>query len=89
MTTLIESKASRQIYSNGELIDNMGINATFDGNILDMEGYKTLKTNDIVTFDITQGEKGPQASKVKVIAEGAPETKVAEDKVEEVDDISE
>ena len=40
MTTLIESKASRQIYSNGELIDNMGINATFDGNILDMEGYK-------------------------------------------------
>ena len=35
MTTLIESKASRQIYSDGKLVDDMGINATFDGNILD------------------------------------------------------
>ena len=40
MTTLIESKASRQIYSDGKLVDDMGINATFDGNILDMQGYK-------------------------------------------------
>ncbi len=47
---------------------------------IDMEGYKTLKTNDIVTFDVTQGDKGPQASKVQVIGEGKPET---EEKVEE------
>jgi CspA family cold shock protein len=29
-----------------------------------MEGYKTLKTNDKVTFDVVQGEKGPQAANV-------------------------
>jgi cold shock protein len=29
-----------------------------------MDGYKTLKTNDAVSFDIVQGEKGPQASNV-------------------------
>lgn len=30
-----------------------------------MEGYKTLKTNDKVTFDVVQGEKGPQAANVQ------------------------
>jgi len=29
-----------------------------------MEGYKTLKTNDAVAFDIVQGDKGPQAANV-------------------------
>lgn len=28
------------------------------------EGYKTLEGGDDVTFDITQGEKGPQATNV-------------------------
>lgn len=28
------------------------------------EGYKTLEEGDVVTFDIIQGEKGPQASNV-------------------------
>ena len=28
------------------------------------EGYKTLEEGDVVTFDIVQGEKGPQASNV-------------------------
>ena len=28
------------------------------------EGYKTLEEGDVVTFEITQGEKGPQASNV-------------------------
>ena len=28
------------------------------------EGYKTLEEGDPVTFEITPGEKGPQASKV-------------------------
>jgi CspA family cold shock protein len=29
-----------------------------------MEGYKTLKTGDPVTFEVVQGEKGPQAANV-------------------------
>ncbi|MBI1978149.1 MAG: cold shock domain-containing protein [Candidatus Omnitrophica bacterium] len=28
------------------------------------EGYKTLEEGDVVTFDVIQGEKGPQASNV-------------------------
>ena len=28
------------------------------------EGYKTLEEGDVVTFDVVQGEKGPQASNV-------------------------
>lgn len=28
------------------------------------EGYKTLEEGDVVTFDVMQGEKGPQASNV-------------------------
>ena len=28
------------------------------------DGYKTLEEGDVVTFDIVQGEKGPQASNV-------------------------
>ena len=28
------------------------------------EGYKTLEEGDVVSFEITQGEKGPQASNV-------------------------
>jgi CspA family cold shock protein len=32
-----------------------------------MEGYKTLKTNDKVTFDVVDGEKGPQAANVVAV----------------------
>ena len=39
-----------------------------------MEGYKTLKTNDKVMFDVVQGEKGPQAANV-VLAEESVEAK--------------
>jgi cold shock protein len=28
------------------------------------DGYKTLEEGDVVTFDVIQGEKGPQASNV-------------------------
>ncbi len=30
------------------------------------EGYKTLNENDTVTFDIVEGEKGPQATNITV-----------------------
>jgi CspA family cold shock protein len=34
-----------------------------------MEGYKTLEEGQKVTFEVTAGEKGPQASEVKVVKE--------------------
>jgi CspA family cold shock protein len=33
-----------------------------------MDGYKTLKTNDEVQFEVVQGEKGPQAANVTTTA---------------------
>lgn len=42
-----------------------------------MEGYKTLKTNDSVEFEVTTGDKGPQASNV-VMVEAAPDEAPAE-----------
>ena len=32
-----------------------------------MDGYKTLKTNDAVKFEVGQGEKGPQAASVTMV----------------------
>jgi CspA family cold shock protein len=37
-----------------------------------MEGYKTLQTNDEVSFEVTAGEKGPQAANVSVTKSAAP-----------------
>ncbi len=34
---------------------------------IDMPGYKSLEENARVEFDITQGQKGPQADRVRVI----------------------
>lgn len=31
------------------------------------EGYKSLNENDKVEFEVSQGQKGPQATSVKVI----------------------
>jgi cold shock protein len=38
-----------------------------------MDGYKTLKTNDEVEFEVVEGEKGPQADKVTLIKEAEAE----------------
>ena len=34
---------------------------------LNMEGFKTLEENQTVEFDVTNGEKGPQATNVTVV----------------------
>lgn len=31
------------------------------------EGFKTLEENQRVSFEITQGQKGPQATKIQVL----------------------
>lgn len=38
-----------------------------------MEGYKSLKTNDSVEFEVTQGDKGPQAASVVMVGESSTE----------------
>ncbi len=34
---------------------------------IDMPGYKSLEENSRVEFEISQGQKGPQADRVRVI----------------------
>ena len=34
------------------------------------DGYKSLKEGEAVSFNIVQGEKGPQADQVKRLSEG-------------------
>jgi len=34
---------------------------------IDGTGFRTLEENQTVTFEITQGQKGPQASGVRVV----------------------
>ena len=35
---------------------------------IQMQGYKSLEENQRVEFDVTQGQKGPQAENVRVVA---------------------
>jgi CspA family cold shock protein len=34
---------------------------------INKEGFKTLQEGEEVTFEITQGDKGPQASKIETV----------------------
>ena len=34
---------------------------------INKEGFKTLKEREEVTFEITQGDKGPQASNIETV----------------------
>lgn len=47
---------------------------------IDMEGFKTLKKDDVVSFEIGENHRGPQAVKVKVLKHAAKkeETEVEE-----------
>ena len=53
-----------------------------------MEGYKSLKTNDTVEFSVVDGEKGPQAADIVVLAhesipQGAPASQDTKSETEE------
>ena len=61
-----------------------------------MEGYKSLRTNDSVEFDVVEGEKGPQAADIVVTAHDestqsapAPKESKKEVKVEEKEETPE
>lgn len=36
---------------------------------IEMEGFKTLKEGQVVSFEIVEGERGPQAANVVVVEE--------------------
>jgi CspA family cold shock protein len=46
---------------------------------IQLEGYKTLKEGDRVSFDIVQGAKGPQADDVRLLdmGKGLPASSIA------------
>ena len=39
---------------------------------IEMPGFKTLKEGQLVEFEVVQGPKGEQASKVKILNGGSP-----------------
>ena len=51
---------------------------------IDMEGYKTLKAKEEVEFEVTDGEKGPQAAGVKRVVVSEIAEEVAEEVSEEI-----
>ena len=40
---------------------------------IDMEGYRTLRAGQEVTFEVKQGDKGLHAVNIRVVAEAAPD----------------
>lgn len=48
----------------GFITSDSGTDVFVHFSAIEGEGYKSLAENDIVTFEITQGQRGPQASKV-------------------------
>ncbi len=51
----------------GFLGRNEGADVFIHYSSIQSDGYKTLKEGDTVTFDVIQGEKGPQADQVSHI----------------------
>jgi CspA family cold shock protein len=48
-------------------IDGGGADVFVHFSAIDGSGYRTLEENQRVEFEVTQGPKGPQADKVRVI----------------------
>ncbi len=51
----------------GFITDETGKDVFVHFSGLNMEGFKSLKENQQVEFDVVEGEKGPQATNVTVI----------------------
>ena len=50
---------------------------------VNMEGYKTLKAGQLVSYNILQGPKGLHAVDIKLLSEEGGETVIAEEKLSE------
>jgi CspA family cold shock protein len=48
-------------------VDGGGADVFVHFSAIDATGYRTLEENQRVEFEITQGPKGPQADKVRVV----------------------
>jgi CspA family cold shock protein len=48
-------------------VDGGGADVFVHFSAIDSSGYRTLEENQRVEFEVTQGPKGPQADKVRVI----------------------
>jgi CspA family cold shock protein len=48
-------------------VDGGGADVFVHFSAIDASGYRTLEENQRVEFEITQGPKGPQADKVRVV----------------------
>ena len=66
------SKGTVKWFSNrkgyGFISDEEGNDVFVHFSGLNMEGYKTLEEGATVEFEVTEGEKGPQATNVTVVA---------------------
>lgn len=51
-------------YTDPKTQEQQDIFVHFTG--IDMDGYKTLKSDQLVTFKISSGNRGPQATQVKL-----------------------
>jgi len=49
------------------LPDNETVDVFAHFSQIQMDGYKTLKTNQIVEFDLVDGEKGKQAQNIRPV----------------------
>jgi cold shock protein len=48
-------------------VDGGGADVFVHFSAIDSTGYRTLEENQRVEFEVTQGPKGPQADKVRVV----------------------
>jgi cold shock protein len=48
-------------------VDGGGADVFVHFSAIDSSGYRTLEENQRVEFEVTQGPKGPQADKVRVV----------------------
>lgn len=54
-----------------------------------MDGYKTLKAGQLVSFDIMEGPKGLHAANIKPLSDAAPNASAPAAEAEDVEDESE